>query len=47
MLAKASGEGQQKNGPTDIGERRNQSRNQRNSSKSKIVVGSAVSVQKL
>ena len=31
----------------DIAERRNQSRNQRNSSKSKIVVGSAISLQKL
>ena len=33
-----------KNGSTDIAERRNQTRNQRNSSKSKIVVGSAISV---
>ena len=31
-------------GSTDIAERRNQTRNQRNSSKSKIVVGSAISV---
>ena len=36
-----------KMGSTDIAERRNQSRNQRNSSKSKIVVGSAISVQKI
>ena len=31
-------------GSTDIAERRNQSRNQRNSSKSNFVVGSAISV---